>query len=260
MNLKRISFLSSTALLLLTACESVQDVPVPEDENAKAWSAPIKESYPEWQPTKEVPKSNPEYDQIFTEEGRKKYAPPAPKTEPEFQFENEQRPAFPPVLLLEILADNTYKTGDSVITEEELINQLKKIADAYPEKSTVILNARQCRNSEKIREAVELCKTCRISHLRLVKPAATAQQSSAKTSKPAANVKTIAGMTVDTSKEPQTYTVGKNDTLSGISLKFYKNARYSSFIFDANRDSIKSSKQLRVGQTLKIPALKQAEK
>ena len=46
---KRMLLLSAAgSMLLLAACQTAQDVPVPEDEQAKEWTGPIKTAYPEW--------------------------------------------------------------------------------------------------------------------------------------------------------------------------------------------------------------------
>ena len=49
------------------------------------------------------------------------------------------------------------------------------------------------------------------------------------------------------------YTVQKGDTLQKISQKFYGTTRKYVFIYEKNRDVLKSIDSLRVGQTLKIP-------
>jgi nucleoid-associated protein YgaU len=66
----------------------------------------------------------------------------------------------------------------------------------------------------------------------------------------------IADFPVDASKASsfQTYTVKAGDTLSKISKQFYGNANDYMRIFDANRDQLKDPDQIKVGQSLKIPA------
>lgn len=51
------------------------------------------------------------------------------------------------------------------------------------------------------------------------------------------------------------YTVKRGDTLSGIATSFYGSARYVDFLFDANRDRLRSRDDLRLGQVLRVPPL-----
>ena len=55
-------FILALAVLLLNgACQTSQDVPVPDDEQAREWTPFIKNSYPDWQPPLEMPAGNPDY-------------------------------------------------------------------------------------------------------------------------------------------------------------------------------------------------------
>lgn len=49
------------------------------------------------------------------------------------------------------------------------------------------------------------------------------------------------------------YTVRSGDTLSDISKQFYGSVRYVDFIYEANRDRLRSKNDLKVGQVLRIP-------
>lgn len=51
----------------------------------------------------------------------------------------------------------------------------------------------------------------------------------------------------------QRYTVVAGDTLSGISKKFYGDAKQYQKIFEANRDILTNPDQIKPGQSLKIP-------
>jgi LysM repeat protein len=55
------------------------------------------------------------------------------------------------------------------------------------------------------------------------------------------------------SKDAHTYTVQKGDTLSSISLKFYKTRARWKDIADANHNALGKSTMLKVGQVLIIP-------
>lgn len=49
------------------------------------------------------------------------------------------------------------------------------------------------------------------------------------------------------------YRVERGDTLSGIASRFYGSSRWTDFLFQANRDRLRSPGAIRIGQTLVIP-------
>lgn len=51
------------------------------------------------------------------------------------------------------------------------------------------------------------------------------------------------------------YIVQSGDSLSLIAQRFYGSARYADFIYESNRDTLRSKDAIRVGQTLKLPPL-----
>jgi len=51
------------------------------------------------------------------------------------------------------------------------------------------------------------------------------------------------------------YTVQRGDSLSRIATQFYGSIRYVDFLYDANRDRLRSKDDLRVGQVLVIPPM-----
>ena len=53
----------------------------------------------------------------------------------------------------------------------------------------------------------------------------------------------------------QIYHVVSGDTLTKIANKFYEDPGEWDVIFEANRDTMKNSNDLKVGQTLVIPAI-----
>ena len=67
---------AACAACLLASCAS--DVPVPEDTRAQEWSPAIKSSYSSWQPPKEMPKGNPEYEKAIAKAHEARNAPVAP--------------------------------------------------------------------------------------------------------------------------------------------------------------------------------------
>ncbi len=51
------------------------------------------------------------------------------------------------------------------------------------------------------------------------------------------------------------YIVQSGDSLSLIAQRYYGSARYADFIYESNRDTLRSKDAIRVGQTLKLPPL-----
>ncbi len=51
------------------------------------------------------------------------------------------------------------------------------------------------------------------------------------------------------------YIVQSGDSLSLIAQRFYGSARHADFIYESNRDQLRSKDAIRVGQTLKLPPL-----
>lgn len=62
---------------------------------------------------------------------------------------------------------------------------------------------------------------------------------------------------LDPQPETQTveYIVQPGDSLSRIAQNYYGSARHADFIFQSNRDTLRSVDSIRVGQTLKLPPL-----
>ena len=54
-------------------------------------------------------------------------------------------------------------------------------------------------------------------------------------------------------QEEQYYTVKPGDSLMKISKKFYGSSKYYKFIYESNRDVLKSLSSIKVGQDLVIP-------
>ena len=53
----------------------------------------------------------------------------------------------------------------------------------------------------------------------------------------------------------RTHTVAPKETLYGISVKYYGNGRQVDAIYQANRDQMRSKEDVRVGMTLRLPAI-----
>ena len=75
-----------------------------------------------------------------------------------------------------------------------------------------------------------------------------------KSSIPVKEVKKTPAPKVASSGGHKVYQVASGDNLTKIAQKFYGNGNYD-VIYQANRDSMKSPGDLRVGQTLVIPTL-----
>jgi nucleoid-associated protein YgaU len=55
--------------------------------------------------------------------------------------------------------------------------------------------------------------------------------------------------------QQRTYTIGKGDTLSAISQRFYGKAKFWRQIFEANADTIDNPDRIFPGQTIRLPAI-----
>jgi LysM repeat protein len=60
---------------------------------------------------------------------------------------------------------------------------------------------------------------------------------------------------VKENEAPEIYVVKKGDTLTKISREIYGDIKYYKLILEANRDTLSSESQVRIGQKLKIPKL-----
>lgn len=84
--------------------------------------------------------------------------------------------------------------------------------------------------------------------------AAGASSQSASSASSSGSATQTAGASVGGGQSTRTYTVQPGDNLSKISQHFYGSANQYNKIFEANRDQLSNPDQIRVGQTLKIPA------
>jgi LysM repeat protein len=55
------------------------------------------------------------------------------------------------------------------------------------------------------------------------------------------------------------YVVQPGDSLSKIAQNFYGSSRYTDFVYESNRDVLRSKDAIRVGQTLRLPPLDEGE-
>ncbi len=155
-------------------------------------------------------------------------------------------------------------------------NLFKKMVEEY--KNDPALMKGSSEETEKIKErldkyiayskALEEQNTIMKQRLRTIAGERTdAGKTAAKTAGKTGSSKTAGDAATSTGKSAKTttaagaaaggtsYKVVAGDTLVGVSRKIYGSPKYYKLIADANKDVLGKSMQLRVGQTLKIPAL-----
>ena len=270
---KRMLLLSAAgSMLLLAACQTAQDVPVPEDEQAKEWTGPIKTAYPEWQPTKEMPKGNAEYDAVFVAAAAKNTPVAEPVADPvdlaavqEENTEKEQYPILyapcPDKVRLDVAENGDFLVNGSVLPADIVEKYLKKIVAAHKEKSAAIIYLQNVKSPmDKANELLEVCRKANVANVTFVEPKAEVKKPAAKkpvVKKPAK--KKAVKMVIDTNKPGTAYVVKKDDTLGGLARKFYGRASLAGLIFEHNRNTVKDIHKIMPGMKIVIPALKEAE-
>lgn len=273
---KKMLLLSAAgSVLLLAACQTAQDVPVPEDEQVKEWTGPIKAAYPDWQPTQDVPKGNAEYDAVFA-------APPKPATpEPteavdlaaasENEAEKSQYPILyapcPDKVRLDVAVNGDFLVNGSALPADIVEKYLKKIVAAHKDNSTAIIFVQDAKAPmDKANELLDLCRKAKIAKVSFVGPQEKAVAEPA-AKKPAAQKpavqkpvqKKAVKMVIDTTKAGTDYVVKEGDTLGDLARKFYGRASLAILIFQHNKGKIKDIDTIVPGMKIVIPALKEAE-
>ena len=268
---KKMLLLSAAgSALLLAACQTAQDVPVPEDEQAKEWAGPIKAAYPEWQPTQEVPKGNAEYDAVFTAAPKATAPEPTEKVDlAAAEDENAEKAQYPILyapcpdkVRLDVAENGDFLVNGSVLPEEIVEKYLNKIVTAHKEKSAAIIFIQSSKAPmDKANALLELCRKAKVANVTFVGPQekAAAQKPAAK--KPAAKPakKKAVKMVIDTTKPGTDYVIMKDDTLGDLARKFYGKASLARLIFEHNKNTIKDINKVMPGMKIVIPALKEAE-
>ena len=266
---KKMLFLSAAgSVLLLAACQTAQDVPVPEDEQAKEWTGPIKTAYPEWQPTQEMPKGNAEYDACFA--AAPKTAAPEPVEAVDLaaaQEENTEKAQYPILyapcpdkVRLDVAENGDFLVNGSVLPAEIVEKYLNKIVAAHKEKSAAIIYIQSSKAPmDKANDLLEICRKAKVANVTFIAPQekAVAKKPVAKAKKPAK--KKAVKMVIDTAKPGTAYVVKKDDTLGGIARKFYGRASLAGLIFEHNKKTVKDIHKIVPGMKIMIPALKEAE-
>lgn len=69
------------------------------------------------------------------------------------------------------------------------------------------------------------------------------------------NIQGRGGETAPPPSAERVHTVQAGETLSSISQRYYGSVRYTDFLFNANRDQLRSPDDLRLGQELRVPPL-----
>lgn len=272
---KKMLLLSAAgSVLLLAACQSAQDVPVPEDEQAKEWTGPIKTAYPEWQPTKDVPKGNAEYDAVFTAAPKTVTPEPTEKVDlaaaEEVNTEKSQYPILyapcPDKVRLDVAENGDFLVNGSVLPVEIVEKYLNKIVAAHKEKSAAIIFIQSSKvPMDKANALLELCRKAKVANVTFVgpqekaaeKPAAKKADAKKVAAKPAK--KKAVKMVIDTTKPGTAYVIKKDDTLGDLARKHYGKASLARLIFEHNKKTIKDINKIMPGMKIVIPALKEAE-
>ena len=272
---KKMLLLSAAgSALLLAACQTAQDVPVPEDEQAKEWAGPIKTAYPEWQPTKDVPKGNAEYDAVFTAAPKTVTPEPTEKVDlaaaEEVNTEKSQYPILyapcPDKVRLDVAENGDFLVNGSVLPVEIVEKYLNKIVAAHKEKSAAIIFIQSSKAPmDKANALLELCRKAKVANVTFVgpqekaaeKPVAKKADAKKVAAKPAK--KKAVKMVIDTTKPGTAYVVQKDDTLGDLARKYYGRASLARLIFEHNKNTIKDMHKIMPGMKIVIPALKEAE-
>lgn len=260
---------SASAAAMLVSCAT--DVPVPENEQAQEWSPKIKSSYPGWQPPREMPAGNPEYEATFS----KAAAPAAPAGKkaavaddlPELDLDAAFAPTPAPApgtgpaetIRLEIVgaAPNSCRVNGDLLSDDMTVKFLEdSIAAAKNTKVEIVWRGDRGAAQGKVFE-----KTCRdlgyksVSTRQLSVPPPQGPKAAAAAKKAAAAPKRV----IDRSVPGTEYTVVKGDSLSVIAKKLYQDGKLWPIIFRENKTVLKNdANRLKPGMKLVIPALKQA--
>ncbi len=263
---KKMLLLSAAgSVLLLAACQTAQDVPVPEDEQAKEWAGPIKAAYPDWQPTLDAPKGNAEYDAAFNAAPVTLAFDPAEKVDlaaAEDQTEKAQYPILyapcPDKVRLDVAENGDFLVNGSVLPAEIVEKYLNKIVAVHKEKSAAIIFIQSGKvPMDKANALLEICRKAKVASVTFAEAQKKAEAKKPAAAKPAK--KKAVKMVIDTAKPGTAYMIQKNDTLGGLARKYYGKASLAHLIFEHNRKTIKDIHKIQPGMKIVIPALKEAE-
>lgn len=255
--------LAGSMMLSGVSCRNAQDVPVPDDPLAAEVTPQVKNAYPDWQPTREAPKGNAEYESLFDapKTGAETTAD-KPKTEtPEDAKEKAMYPILymdvPSAARIDVTGTGDFLLDGSSLPVEIVKKYLTKIAKTHGIQSMVIVHPEAKAPVAAVNNLLDICRDAQIASVTL----AAVEEADGSKKAPAPKHEAASGKwVVDDSAAAQEYTVKKGDTLSSLALKFYKRASLWHFIFDANKNTIKDPAKLIPGKKISIPALKQDDK
>lgn len=292
MDIKFALMAAGTLVFAGVSCTSKQDVPPPDDPRAQEWTAPIKQEYPNWQPTPEMPEGTAVYNAEMAKSA-KRVSP----VKTENQIETEKSSEYPVIYSdIPMVARVDIRVGvkDYVLDGNEkdlaaLKAYFDRLVAAHKEKSSLIIYAEENIKQKKLIDLLNCATESGIRGITLVdekaikeeiaekQASATGNKKEVKT-EAKAEVKTketkedkgvsaiapisvapLAKIAVDQDAPAANYVVLEEDTLSGIALKSYKRAILWTFIYEANKTTIKNPNRLKVGLKIKIPALKNVD-
>ncbi|VGO12864.1 hypothetical protein PDESU_01418 [Pontiella desulfatans] len=132
---------------------------------------------------------------------------------------------------------------------ESLINSVPQVKQVMQERNQLIQQ-----NTELKRQLATALNTQKATSAPAPGTKQTATQTIPKTAKPVAQA-TAPSPATSASGKHQIYHVVAGDTLSKIANKFYQDSGKWDVIFEANRDTMRTAGDLKVGQTIVIPAI-----
>ena len=264
---KRMFFITVSALLAVSAAACKTDVPVPDDEQAKEWTGPIKGAYPDWQPTRNAPAGNPEYEAMFAQK-------PAPELKPSELPAPEEAapsaPSTPSTVRIDVTGKGEILLDGAAISDVQLksgvVEQyLAAIAKEHAGASMAIIHALSPdAPPAKFNVLLDLCRKTGIAKVKFV-PADgkkgpnthPAGKDGAKAHKKGAGKRLV--IVVDETKPATEYIVKPGETLSRIAQKTYKNGALWHIIYKANKSRIKDPNRVAPKTKLTIPSIKTIE-
>lgn len=264
---KRMFFLTASALLAVFAAACKTDVPVPDDEQAKEWTGPIKNAYPGWQPTRNAPAGNPEYEAMFAQKAAPELKPselPAPEETAQAAVNTPSTVRIDVTGKGEILLDGTM-ISDVQLNAGVLNQYLEAIAKEHPASSMAIIHALSPdAPAAKFNTVLDICRKTGIAKVKFV-PADgkkgpnthPAGKGGAKAHKKGAGKRLV--VVVDETKPATEYIVKPGETLSLIAQKTYKNGALWHIIYKANKSRIKDPNHVTPKTKLTIPSIKTIE-
>ena len=159
---------------------------------------------------------------------------------------------------------NEQKLNVAKALANTLINNSKEVKQVIQERNQLVQERNQLvqQNNELKRQLDASIKAKKTVATPAPETKPTATQTIPKTAKPVVQTKPVAQTKpvekpAPTSTMPnkhQIYHVVAGDTLTKISTKFYNDPSMWDIIYEANKDSMRSAGDLRVGQTIVIPA------